>query len=216
MRNLEERTLRSTLGRLALTVSMLSSPAVASAESGQVATVAVGKPAPEFSAVDEHGERRRLGDYRGDYVVLEWVNRACPFVRKHYDSDNMQALQSDAMARGVVWLSVASTAPGHPGYMDAGGAERFRTRYGATPTSILLDADGRMARLYDVDVTPQIFIIDPHGVLIYVGGIDDRPTDRVDDIDVATDFVGDAIDQALAGRAIAHPVTRAYGCPVVY
>ena len=220
--HLEESALPSTPVRLVLTVSMLCLSAGASAattestESGQIVPVAVGQPAPAFSAVDENGARRRLGDYRGDYVVLEWVNRACPFVQKHYDSDNMQALQNDARARGVVWLTVSSTAPGHPGYMDAEGAERFRTRYDAMPTSILIDPDGRMARLYDVEVTPQVFIIDPRGVLIYMGGMDDRPTTRVGDIDGAIDFVGNAIDQALAERPIEHPVTRAYGCPVVY
>ena len=208
--------MRRTRAWRAVLVPMLVHAAGAWATSGQVAPVAVGLPAPQFSAIDELGERRRLSDYRGAYVVLEWVNRACPFVQEHYESDYMQALQNDARARGVVWLSVSSTASGHPGYMDADGAARFRARYDAMPTSILLDPDGRMARLYDVDVTPQIFIIDPQGVLIYMGGMDDRPTSRAGDIDGATDFVGDAIDQALTGRPVARPVTRAYGCPVVY
>ena len=206
----------ATLGRLAATLSMLLCTGSAWAASGQVTDVEIGLPAPEFSAVDEFGERRRLSDYRGRFVVLEWVNRACPFVRKHYDSDNMQALQNDARARGVVWLTVSSTAPGHPGYMDAEGAERFRNRYHAMPTSILIDPDGRMGRLYDVSVTPQVFIVDPDGVLIYMGAMDDRPTTRVADVDGAVDFVGDAIDEALSGHAVSRPLTRAYGCPVVY
>ena len=184
--------------------------------SGPVQDVAIGKPAPNFSAVDEYGQRRRLSDYRGSHVVLEWTNRDCPFVKKHYDSDNMQSLQNDARARGVVWLTVTSTAAGHAGYMDAGGAQRFRNRYHATPTSILLDSDGRMGRLYDVEVTPQIFIIDADGKLVYMGGMDDRPTTRIADIDLATDYMAEALDETLAGRPVSRPITRAYGCPIVY
>ena len=185
-------------------------------QSGPVQDIAIGKPAPNFSALDENGQRRRLADYHGSHVVLEWTNRDCPFGKKHYDSDNVQALQSDARSRGVVWLTVTSTAPSHAGYMDAGGAKRFRTRYHATPTSILLDPDGRLGRQYDVEVTPQVFIIDPDGNLVYMGGMDDKPTTRVADIDLATDYVGEALDETLAGRPVSRPITRVYGCPIVY
>ncbi len=102
--------------------------------SGQVQDIAIGKPAPIFSAMDENGHRQRLSDYRGSHVVLEWTNRDCPFVKKHYDSDNMQSLQNDARSRGVVWLTVTSTAPSHAGYMDAGGAQRFRRPFFWIPT----------------------------------------------------------------------------------
>jgi peroxiredoxin len=186
---------------------------------GQAATVpeiAIGRPAPEFSAMDENGERRRLSDFRGSHVVLEWVNSACPFVRKHYESDNMQSLQNDARSRGAVWLTVTSTAPSHRGYMDGGGAKRFRNRFGGEPTLFLLDPDGRMGRQYDVEVTPQVFIIDPEGILVYMGGMDDKPTTRVDDVDQAIDYVGDALDDTLAGRPVSRPITRAYGCPIEY
>ena len=189
---------------------------IAWGHSGQVQDIAIGKPAPIFSAVDENGQRRRLSDYRGSHVVLEWTNRDCPFVKKHYESDNMQSLQNDARSRGVVWLTVTSTAPGHAGYMDAGGAQRFRNRYDAIPTSILLDPDGRMARQYDVEVTPQVFIIDPDGNLVYMGGMDDKPTTRIADVDEATDYVGQALDETLAGRPVSRPITRVYGCPIVY
>ncbi len=184
--------------------------------SGQVQDIAIGKPAPNFSIMDENGQRRRLSDYRGSHVVLEWTNRDCPFVKKHYDSDNMQSLQNDARSRGVVWLTVTSTAPSHAGYMDGGGAKRFRNRFGAKPTLFLLDPDGRMGRQYDVEVTPQVFIIDPRGVLVYMGGMDDRPTTRVADVDQATDYVGEALDDSIAGRPVSRPITRAYGCPIVY
>lgn len=178
--------------------------------------VAVGRPAPEFSAVDENDERRRLSDYRGSWVVLEWTNRACPFVRKHYDSENMQSLQNDAASRGVVWLTVISAAPGHPGYMDGDGARRFKNRFGAEPAHFLLDPDGRMGRQYDVEFAPEVFIIDPQGILVYMGGVDDMATTRIGDVDRATDYVGGALDDALAGRPVTRPVTRAYGCPIEY
>lgn len=200
----------------AVTCAILLCSAGAWGQPAPVPRLAIGSAAPEFSAVDEHGQRRRLSDYRGSVVVLEWTNRACAFVKKHYDSDNMQSLQNDARARGVVWLTVTSTAPSHPGYMDAGGAGRFRNRYDATPTSILLDPDGRMGRQYDVEVAPTIFIIDADGVLVYMGGMDDKPTTRVADVDEATDYVGKALDEALAGQAVSRPVTRAYGCPIEY
>ena len=197
-------------------VALLLLSGLAWGQPGQVPEIAIGKPAPIFSAMDENGNRQRLSDYRGFHVVLEWTNRACPFVKKHYDSDNMQSLQDDARARGVVWLTVTSTAPSHAGYMDAGGAQRFRNRYDATPTSILLDPDGRMGRQYDVEVTPQVFIIDPDGNLVYMGGMDDKPTIRIADIDQAIDYVGEALDETLAGRPVSRPITRVYGCPIVY
>ena len=186
------------------------------AQPEQVPEIAIGKPAPEFSIMDEDGQRRRLSDYRGSHVVLEWTNRDCAFVKKHYESSNMQSLQYDARSRDVVWLTVTSTAPSHAGYMDAGGAQRFRNRYDAKPTSILLDPDGRMGRQYDVEVAPEIFIIDPGGILVYMGGMDDKATISVADVDGAIDYVGDALDDTLAGRHVSRPITRAYGCPIVY
>lgn len=186
------------------------------AQSVQVPEIAIGKPAPNFSAIDENDQRRRLSDYRGSHVVLEWTNRDCAFVKKHYNADNMQALQNDARSRNVVWLTVTSTAPSHAGYMDAEGARRFRNRYEATPTAFLLDPDGRMGRQYDVEVTPQVFIIDPEGNLVYMGGMDDKPSTRIADIDPAADYVGEALDDTLAGRAVARPITRPYGCPIEY
>jgi peroxiredoxin len=176
----------------------------------------IGRPAPNFSAIDEKGQRRQLTDYRGSHVVIEWTNRDCAFVKKHYNANYMQALQNDARSRNVIWLTVTSTAPGQPGYMDADGAERFRNRYEALPAAILLDPDGRMGRQYDVEVTPQVFIIDRDGILVYMGGMDDRPSTRIADIDPATDFVGEALDDTLAGRPVARAVTRPYGCPIEY
>jgi peroxiredoxin len=186
------------------------------AQAGGVPELNIGQAAPEFSALDENGKHRQLSDFRGSYVVLEWTNRACAFVKKYYGADDMQALQHEARARNVVWLTVSSTPPGHAGYMDAEGAQRFRNRYQSEATAILLDPDGRLGRQYDVEVTPELFIIDPDGKLVYTGGMDDRPSSRIADIDEATDYVGEALDDALAERPVSQPITRAYGCPIEY
>lgn len=178
--------------------------------------VAVGQPAPDFRATDSEGREHRLSQYRDRYVVLEWLNPRCPFVSKHYGSENMQALQHDAVAGGMVWLSVASSAPGHPGYLDRDRSRRFLNKTGATPTAILLDPDGRLGRLYDVDRTPEVYIIDPKGTLVYMGGMDDKPTTRWADAHDAVDYVGEALDDIFAGRAVARPITASYGCSVEY
>jgi len=199
------------------TLAVIASLCLSAMAWGQAASeVAIGQPAPEFSALDENDERRRLSDFRGSHVILEWTNSACPFVRKHYISENMQSLQNDARSRGVVWLTVSSTPPSHRGYMDGGGAKRFRNRFGTEPTHFLLDPDGRMGRQYDVEVTPEVFIIDPQGILVYMGGMDDKPTTGVADVDQAIDYVGEAMDDTLAGRPVSRPITRAYGCPIEY
>jgi hypothetical protein len=186
------------------------------AQGTQVVDVSVGKPPPEFRATDSEGREHRLSQYRGRYVVLEWLNPRCPFVDKHYGSDNMQTLQREAVAGGMAWLSVASSAPGHPGYLDRDRSRRFLNKTGAAPTAIFLDPDGRLGRLYDADKTPQVYIIDPDGILVYIGGMDDKPTTRWIDVDDAVDYVGEALDDIFAGRPIARPITAPYGCPVEY
>lgn len=211
-----ERALTRPDWLIVVVVAVLLQGEPAWGQPGEVPEIVIGKSAPNFSAMDEDGRRQRLSDYRGSHVVLEWTNRDCPFVKKHYESDNMQSLQNDARSRGVVWLTVASTPPGHAGYMDVGGAQRFRNRYDATPTSILLDPDGRMGRQYDVELTPQVFIIDADGILVYMGGMDDKPTTDIADVDQAIDYLGEALDQVLAGRPVSRPITRAYGCPINY
>jgi peroxiredoxin len=208
--------LNKEIRRTLVVLASLCASASAWGQAAPAPQIAIGEPAPEFSAVDEDGERRRLSDFRGSHVVLEWTNLACPFVRKHYESDNMQSLQDDARSRGVVWLTVSSVAPGHRGYMDGDGAKRFRNRFGGEPAHFLLDPDGRMGRQYDVGVTPQVFIINPEGILVYMGGMDDKATTSVADVDRAIDYVGEAMDDTLAGRPVSRPITRAYGCPIEY
>ena len=142
----------------------------------------VGKPAPDFSAVDSNGKTVKLSDFHGKTVVLEWTNDGCPYVKKHYGSGNMQSLQKDADAKGIVWLTVVSSAPGKQGYVDGAGANGLTKSRGAAPAAVLLDPDGAVGHLYDARTTPHMFIVDKDGTLVYMGGIDDKATTEVADI----------------------------------
>ena len=176
----------------------------------------VGQAAPDFSTVDSQGQMRHLADYRGKVVVLEWTNADCPFTRKHYESGNMQSLQSLARDHGVVWLSVISSAPGKQGYLTAGEENDYLTKEHAAPTAALLDPTGEIGHLYDVKTSPQMVVINPQGVVIYSGAIDDRPTTDLQDVPGATNYVSLALEQAMAGKPVQTPATRPYGCSVKY
>ncbi len=175
----------------------------------------VGQPAPAFSAVNSLGKTVKLSDYAGKFVVLEWTNDGCPFVKKHYHG-NMQGLQKDATAKGAVWLSVISSAPGQQGHVDGAGAERLTRERGAAPSAVLLDASGTVGRLYEAKTTPHMFIIDPKGTLVYAGGIDSIPSADPADIAQAKPYVKTALAQAMAGQPVAEAVTKPYGCSVKY
>ena len=180
----------------------------------------VGEPAPVFTAVDTRGATHSLEAYRGQWVVLEWVNHDCPYTKKHYAAvdgrpGNTQAMQRD-YAKRVVWLSVVSSAPGKQGFTTAGEADRLTREKGAAPTAVIRDTAGTLGRLYGARNTPQYAIIDPEGVLRYAGAIDDRPSARVDDIAGATNYVRAALDAGLAGNPIAVTQTQPYGCDVKY
>jgi hypothetical protein len=177
---------------------------------------AVGQPAPEFSGTDISGKKISLDQYRGKTVVLEWTNPECPFVRKHYGSGNMQALQKETTAKGIVWLTIDSSAPGQQGYLTPGDADRLNKERGAAPTDMLLDPTGQIGHLYNARTTPHMFIVDPTGKLVYMGGIDDKPTTSTSDISGATNYVRAALQDMAAGKAVAAPVTRPYGCSVKY
>lgn len=176
----------------------------------------VGQPAPDFSAVDSQGKTRRLADFRGKIVVLEWTNADCPFTRKHYTSGNMQNLQGLAQQRGVIWLSVISSAPGKQGYVDGAGADQLTKTRNAVPTAVLLDPSGTVGRLYHAKTTPHMFVIDAQGNLRYMGGIDSIATPDVADIQNAEPYLKEAMLAVVDGKAVAHPVTRPYGCSVKY
>jgi peroxiredoxin len=175
-----------------------------------------GKPAPDFSAVDSNGKTVKLSDYRGKIVVLEWTNDGCPYVKKHYKSGNMQSLQKDAAAKGIVWLSIISSAPGEQGYVDGTGANQLTISRGAAPAEVLLDPEGKAGHLYDARTTPHMFIVNAEGTLVYMGGIDDKATANLDDIKTAKNYVRAALDEVIAGRPVTEAVTRPYGCSVKY
>lgn len=176
----------------------------------------VGAPAPAFTATDSHGQTHSLEQYRGKYVVLEWHNHDCPYTRKHYVSGNMQSLQKEWTAKGVVWFTVISSAPGQQGYMTDAEENAYLSQMHADPTAVLMDPEGKLGRLYGAKTTPEMYVIDPNGKLIYEGAIDDRPTPDIGDIKGADNYLSDALTDAMAGKPIAHAYTRSYGCSVKY
>lgn len=176
----------------------------------------VGDPAPDFTATDSNGKTHRLADSKGKYVVLEWHNQGCPYTRKHYESGNMQRLQKEWTAKGVVWYTVISSAPGTQGYVTAPEENDYLKKMNAAPTAVLLDPDGTLGHLYAAKTTPHMYIIDPSGVLIYNGAIDDHPTADQSDIPNSKNYVSTALEEALSGRKVTDAATRPYGCSVKY
>jgi len=178
--------------------------------------VRVGDAAPGFTGTDSHGQTHKLSDYRGKFVVLEWTNNGCPYTRKHYNSGNMQSLQKEWTARGVVWLTILSSAPGEQGYMTASEENAYIARVHAAPTAAILDPTGAIGREYSARTTPHMFVIDPSGRLIYDGAIDDHPTTDPADIKSSKNYVSAALTEAMAGQPVAVSSTRPYGCSVKY
>lgn len=181
-----------------------------------LAGVASAAPAPDFSLPAADGGTHALADHRGRYVVLEWLNHGCPFVRKHYASGNMQALQERLTGQGVVWLSVVSSAPGKQGHDTPAGHLATAREKGSRATAILLDETGTAGRAYGARTTPQMVVIDPDGELVYQGAIDDRPTADPADVPGARNYVLAALDAARTGRPADPAVTQPYGCAVKY
>lgn len=176
----------------------------------------VGAPAPAFTAVTASGETLALQDLEGKTVILEWTNHQCPFVSKHYGSGNMQALQQEMADEDLVWLQVISSAPGRQGYVEADKAIRLNEERQAAPSDVLMDPEGSIGRAYAARVTPHMYIIDPEGTLLYMGGIDSIASANPADIDEATNYVREAMSAIAAGEAVPNPVTRAYGCTIKY
>ena len=176
----------------------------------------VGQPAPGFTAKDLHGKERSLSEFKGKYVVLEWHNQSCPFVKKHYDSGNMQKLQKELTAKGAVWLSVISSAPGAQGYVTAEEEAKYLAEKKASPTDVLFDPEGTIGHAYGAKTTPHMYVIDDKGVLIYAGAIDDNPSSDPEDVATAKNFVRTAYDEASAGKQVSTASTAPYGCGVKY
>lgn len=176
----------------------------------------IGKAAPVFTAVDSNGKSHTLSDFKGKYVVLEWLNHGCPYVKKHYSAKNMQKLQADWTAKGVVWLSIISSSEGKQGYSTPEQANKDMAEQGAKPTAILLDPKGDVGRLYGAKTTPHMFVVNPEGNLIYKGAIDSVKSADADDIAGATNYVQVALTEAMAGKPLTHTDTTPYGCSVKY
>lgn len=190
---------------IALTLSPLS-----------FADVAVEAQAPDFSAQGHDGKTYKLSDFKGKTVVLEWFNNGCPYVEKHYGSENMQNLQKKYMAKDVVWLSVASSKKGAQGYLDTTSAKQVLEERKAQPTAMLLDASGKIGKLYGAQTTPHMFVITPDGKVAYQGAIDSNSSSRKSTIKDAENYVVAALDAVLAGKSVKTKSTQPYGCSVKY
>ena len=180
------------------------------------AGVTINQPAPDFSGIDSNGNTQSLSQYQGKTVVLEWTNHDCPYVRKHYQSNNMQSLQKEATSAGIVWLSIISSAPGKQGHVSAREANNLTEKRNASPSAVILDEQGQIGRLYGAKTTPHMYIIDPGGKLVYMGGIDNIPSSDAADIAAATNYVKVALESLNDGKPITNNVTRPYGCSVKY
>jgi peroxiredoxin len=180
------------------------------------AAVRPGAPAPGFTAPDIAGRMVNLGQYAGQIVILEWTNNGCPFVQKHYDSANMQTLQRRYTQGGVIWLTIASSAPGEEGYVTPAAAKADLARWQAAPTDYLLDPDGIVGHLYDARATPHMVVIDRGGRIAYMGAIDDTPSTRLADVKTAKNYLVAALDEIAAGKPVTVASTRAYGCSIKY
>jgi AhpC/TSA family len=180
------------------------------------ATAVVGQPAPAFSVTDASGKAVSLADFKGKTVVLEWVNPGCPYVRKHYDSANMQGTQKGATDKGVVWLAVNSTAPGHGDYKKPADMAAWMRSQIAAATHTLMDSDGKLGKAYGARTTPHLYIVDAKGTLAYAGGIDDKPSADPADVKTAKNYVNAALGDVIAGKPVAPATTRPYGCSVKY
>ncbi|MEY2500070.1 MAG: hypothetical protein QOI07_404 [Verrucomicrobiota bacterium] len=177
---------------------------------------AVGSNAPDFSLTDSNGKTQSVSQYKGKYVVLEWFNPECPFVKKHYGSGNMQKLQAEFTGKGVVWLSIDSSAPGLEGYLTAEQANAKITEWKTKQTALVLDPDGKAGRSYGAKNTPHMFVINPDGKIVYEGAIDSKATPNPSDIASSTNYVKVALEESLSGKTVSNANTKPYGCSVKY
>ncbi|HXH30132.1 MAG TPA: redoxin domain-containing protein [Bacteriovoracaceae bacterium] len=177
-----------------------------------------GTPAPDFKlkGIAAKGKEVSLSELKGKTIVLEWLNHGCPFVRKHYDSGNMQALQKKSVEGNVLWFSIVSSAPGKQGHVDETGALKEKMDNKSSATDILLDPSGKVGQLYGAKTTPAMYIIDKTGVLVYQGAIDDRPDTEKLSIASAKNYVSAALDELSSGKKVTTHTTKSYGCAVKY
>jgi hypothetical protein len=209
---IRRRSLLAFLGGAGL-LTLLASSSRAADTSPQAR---LGAPAPNFTLVDSNGNSVSLADFKGKTVVLEWTNHECPYVRKHYGGNNMQGLQKKWTAQGVVWLTLVSSHPGAQGFVHGLEANKLTEERGAAPTAVLLDPEGGVGRSYGAQVTPHMYVITGEGALVYMGGIDDKPTTRLEDLKTAKNFVDAALSEVVAGKAVTVKTSRPYGCTIKY
>lgn len=207
-------TTRRQFHRWTLTTAALPLIAGALAPAAQAATV--GQPAPPFELKDAGGKTIKLTDFKGKHVVLEWTNPSCPFVAKHYGSQNMQGLQKEFTAKEVVWLTISSTAPGTSDYLTPAALAAKYQAWGASASRLLLDDSGAVGKAYAAKTTPHLFVIDPKGTLVYAGGIDDKRSADPADVKSAKNFVRAALVESLAGKTVSVPTAAPYGCGIKY
>ena len=182
-----------------------------------VYALTTGEKAPNFTLKGLNPKQDvSLSDFSGKLVVLEWLNYGCPFVKKHYESKNMQMLQAKYSAQNVIWLSVISSAPGKQGHVDRAGALKDKNEYSSSANDILLDSDGKIGKLYGAKTTPHMFIINKEGLLVYQGAIDDRPDTEKSSIPSAKNYIAAALDELMIGKKVTAHTTKAYGCSVKY
>lgn len=182
----------------------------------EAASLKPGDAAPDFTVTDSDGKAQTLSSYKGKYVVLEWFNEGCPFVKKHYESNNMQTLQKEALGKGVVWLSVISSAEGKQGYSTPAEANATRKRWNVAATATLLDTKSEAGKLYEAKTTPHLFVINPEGKIVYMGAIDDKSSSDPADVKTAKNYVKAALDEAMSGKSVTTASTTPYGCSVKY
>jgi peroxiredoxin len=199
-----------TIGLCATAVSLSAGAPPAAAQAR------IGAQAPTFTLTDSNSRAVSLADFKGKTVVLEWTSDDCPYVGKHYRGNNMQALQKKWTGQGVVWLSVISSAPGMPGHVSPQQANKLTVDRGAAPTAVLLDPTGTVGRAYGARTTPHMYVIDGEGALVYMGGIDDQPTARLEDLKTARNFVDAALSEIAQGKPVSVTASRAYGCSIKY
>ena len=196
--------------------TFLAAAVLAAATLPAQAQPVTGQPAPAFALTDLDGRKVSLADLKGKYVVLEWTNPSCPFVQKHYDSGNMQSLQKRFAAEGVQWIVVNSTSATHSEYLKPAEQKAWLQKQGAAPTFAALDADGTVGRAFAAKVTPHMYVIDPNGVLVYAGAIDDKRSANPADVKSARNYVAQAFAELRAGKPVSAPSTQAYGCTIKY
>ena len=190
--------------------------ALAAAAALPAAATSVGVPAPDFGAPDLQGKPVRLSDFKGKYVVLEWVNPECPYVRRHYNTGNMPELQKEVATKGVIWLAVNSSSPSSGEFTSPEQMAKWLADKGGAPRATLIDKDGKVGRLYGARTTPHMYVIDPQGKLIYAGAIDDKRWASADETKSARNHVRAALDEAMAGKPVSVAATSPYGCSVKY